>query len=742
MNTYEKEHQYELLYLEDTLSFIRHELEKESLNLDCSRSKVISARRDMWQEAAHFSNDFDKIPEMNQYLFEVNNQVSSYDQISNKLKKYKQMLDSPYFGRFDFQEAGYDDTDKIYIGLYNLIDNKTDSIYVYDWRSPIASIYYQHEVGRACYNSPTKIIYGDVLMKRQYKILNSELKYFFDSNLTINDEILQDVLSQNSSTKMKNIVETIQKEQDIIIRDAENELLIVQGVAGSGKTSIALHRIAFLLYRGMGSKISSNNVIIVSPNSYFSKYISGVLPELGENNVEQITFDDIAKKALKNNLTIENRSTQLENLISLDKHRASAIKLEEIKFKGSLQFVEILDRLIRYYEHHLIPFEDIYYDNKIIMTKQEIKNLFLNNKIGMSITKRLKRIENIILDKIHPLRKTRLCKIENIVQNSIGHELEIKSFSRLLSIKETKVFINHLHKFTQVDYFDLYKTIFNDNELFYKLSKGLTLPEEIKNILLNTKNNLNKDYISYEDCSPLIYLKLKLEDSKEFSEIKQVIIDEAQDYYPIQYAIFNLLFCKARYTVLGDFNQSLEKRGDKSIYDDLSKVLCKNKSIKLFLNKSYRSSTEINNFSQKILNNNQEFIAFERHEAAPKVVFKKNKESLYAAMADDIAYFKNLNCESIAVICKTQQEADEVYNKLKDLTDINLFNPEADKIQKNALVIPAYMSKGLEFDAVLVYNTSEDNYSSDFDRRILYIACTRALHQLALYYTGNRSSFI
>lgn len=742
MNSYEKEYQFELLYLKDVLTFIKHEIEKENLNLDYSRSKVICARNDMWEESAHSSDDFDKIPEMNQYLLEVNNQASGYYQTSNKLKKYNQMLDSPYFGRFDFQEAGYDDTDKIYIGLYNLIDNKTDSIYVYDWRSPIASIYYQHEVGKACYSSPDKIIYGDVLMKRQYRILNSELKYFFDSNLTINDEILQDILSQNSSAKMKNIVETIQKEQDIIIRDTENELLIVQGVAGSGKTSIALHRVAFLLYRGMGSKINSNNVIIVSPNSYFSKYISGVLPELGENNVEQITFDDIANKALKNNLTIESRSNQLETLISLGKHEASAVKSEEIKFKGSLQFVKILDRLIRYYEHHLIPFEDIYYDNKIIMTKQEIKNLFLNNKIGMSISKRLKRIENIIMDKIHPLKKSRLRKIENIVQNSVGHELEIKSFSRLLSIKETKIFMKRLRKFTEVNYFDLYKTIFNDDNLFYKLSKGLTLPEEIKKILINTKNNINKDYISYEDCSPLIYLKLKLEGSKEFSEIKQVVIDEAQDYYPLQYAVFNILFCNARYTVLGDFNQSLEKRADKSIYDDISMILCKKKCIKLFLNKSYRSSIEINSFSQKILKNNQEFVAFERHETAPKVVFKESKEALYAAIANDITYFKSLAYESIAVICKTQKEADEAYNKLQALTDINMFNPESDKIQKNAFVIPAYMSKGLEFDAVLVYNTSEDNYSSDFDRRLLYIACTRALHQLALYYTGKRSSFI
>jgi DNA helicase-2/ATP-dependent DNA helicase PcrA len=742
MNDYNFNNPEELLYLETTLNFIKKELTKEQSDLDVRTSNLIASRRDMWQESAHSSNDFDKVPEMTQYLSEVNSQTDNYDNTQKRIEKYIRVLKSPYFGRFDFQEEGLEGTEKIYIGTYNLIDYETDSILVYDWRSPISSIFYQCEIGKASYNSPVGIISGHIFMKRQYKIQNSKLKYSFDSSIRINDEILQEVLGHNSSSKMKNIVETIQKEQDIIIRDTENELLIVQGVAGSGKTSIALHRIAFLLYVGMESKISSSNVIIISPNSVFSKYISGVLPELGEENVDQTTFDDIVYKLLGTRFTIEYRNQQLESLITLNNHENINSRMEGIKFKGSETFIQILDRLIYHFEHSLIDFQDIYYDGKVIETKEQIKNLFLNNKIGMPISKRLKRIENRLLDKVHPLRKVRLEKIEKIVQNSIGHDLEIKSFSRLLSIKETKIFLERLHKFTKVDYMTVYKLIFNNKSLLLKLSNGLELPRDIEKIVLDTKEVLDKDHVYYEDCAPLLYIKLRLEGSKNFSDIRQVVIDEAQDYYPLQYQVFKLLFNDPRYTVLGDFNQSLEKQGDKSIYDDIQKILHKRRSVKLFLNKSYRSSVEINSFTQKILNNSQGFVSFDRHETEPIVIFKDSQESLDLAIVQDIDYYKRCGYESIAVICKTQQESEDIQERLRNLSNIKLLNIDDIEFQKGTLVIPTYMAKGLEFDVVLVYNVSKDNYTTEFDRRLLYIACTRALHKLAIYYTGEKSQWV
>jgi len=741
MNDYELNKQEEMLYLENTLNFLKKELDKDEYDINFRKRDLITSRKEMWQESVHFSNDLDRVPEMLQHLSEVDSQNYNYEKTFDRIKKYTRILNSPYFGRFDFKEDDYDDTDQIYIGLYNLIDKETSSILIYDWRSPISSMFYQCEIGKASYNAPFGIISGDIFMKRQYKIENSKLKYFFDSSITINDEILQEVLSHNSSSNMKNIVETIQKEQDIIIRDTENELLIVQGVAGSGKTSIALHRIAFLLYVGMGSKLHSNNIIIISPSSVFSKYISGVLPELGEENVEETTFDNIIVDFLDNRFIFENRKNQLESLI-INNNKDLNIKMENTKFKGSRTFVKILDRLIQYYEHNSICFEDFYYDGKIIETKEQLNNLFLNGKMDMPISKRLKRIESMMLNKLPPLRKVRIKKIQKIVQNSSGHELEVRVFSRLLSFKEDKVFLRRLYKSTRIDYSDLYKLLFNKTGLLLELSKGLELPKNIKQMILETTESLSKCYINYEDCAPLLYIKLKLNGSREFKDIRQVVIDEAQDYYPLQYEVFNLLFPKAKFTVLGDFNQTLEKRGDKYIYDDIEKILCKKRSIKLSMNKSFRSSIEINSFTQKILNSKQEFVSFERHESEPQIIFKANEKLLYNAITLDINSYKSHGYESIAVICKTEKETLMLQKKLSDLINITLLNIDATESTKGILAIPSYVSKGLEFDVVLVYNVSKDNYNSEFDRNLLYVACTRALHQLVLYYTGEKSEFI
>lgn len=677
MDNYQQNLQEEMVYLEKTVAFIRRELEVEAEGLSDTKRELIASRKDMWENTVHFSNDFARLTEINQYLSEVTNQTANYENKFKNVEKYKRIIGSPYFGRFDFVEDGCDNTEKIYIGLYNVMDPKTHSIYVYDWRAPVSSIFYRYELGIATYNAPVGTITGDVLLKRQYKIQNSKLKYFFDSSIRINDEILQEILSRNSSAKMRNIVETIQKEQDMIIRDTDNELLIVQGVAGSGKTSIALHRVAFLLYDGLSSNLGSNNVIIISPNAVFSKYISSVLPELGEENVEQTTFDDIVSNVFKDKLVVETRDMLLESMINSRDDIEWNVRRHSIDFKGSRTFMQILERLLWHYKHRIIAFEDVSFNGIILETRQQLKNRFLNNKIGIPMAKQLKRIENMILEKVHPLQKKRLERLEKIVQKSEGHDLEIKSFSRLLSIN-----------------------------------------------------------------APLLYLRLRIEGSDMFSEIRQVVIDEAQDYYPLQYEVFKLIFKEAKYTVLGDIHQTIEREADSSLYDDVSEILNKQKTSKLFINKGYRSSYEINTFTQKLLGLKQDFIPFERHEKEPMVVYKKTTELIDRAIIRDIASYIEQGYESMAVICKTQQEAEIVHSKLKNLIKIKLIKPHDGTVEKGVSVIPAYMAKGLEFDVVMVYCADKGNYSSEFDRKLLYIACTRALHRLVLYYTGAKSPFI
>ncbi|KGK91489.1 ATP-dependent DNA helicase [Desulfosporosinus sp. HMP52] len=742
MDSYQENHQEEIEYLKKTLAFIEEEVKKEEKNLEEKKSDLISAKKDMYENSVHISSDFESLVDINLHLMQVNNHISGYD--TRRIKNLKKMINSPYFGRFDFIEKGFNEKEKIYIGLYNLMDRNTGEVYVYDWRAPISSVFYRYELGEVTYDTPAGISRGDVSLKRQYQIRDSQLKYFFDCSVRITDEILQEVLSHNTCAKMKNIIETIQKEQDVIIRDRDHELLIVQGVAGSGKTSIALHRIAFLLYEGLNTNLRSKDVIIISPNSVFSHYISSVLPELGEENVRQSIFDDLVLEVLQGRFGKETREMQLEALIHSRVKIGDDCRKKSIDFKGSRVFKKILDRLLWHYAHRIIEFEDVYYNGTILATRQQLKNRFLHNEIGIPMAKQLKKIETIILQKVHPLQKKRLKRLEKIVEKSEGHEFEIKSFSRLLAIKQAVAFRERIQKFTKVDYGDLYKLLFATPGLLLKLSQGLTLPDSFEEIVSTTLQHLREGQVHYEDYAPLLYLKLKVEGNDVVSGIKHVVIDEAQDYTPLQYEVFKMLYDNATYTVLGDIRQAIEKPIDYSLYDDVSEILNKGKTIKLSLNKGYRSTCEINSFTQKLLgeDNQHDYCSIERYGEEPKVIQRETLEGIDQSIIADIGNYTEQGYESVAIICKTQEEAERVFSRLKKSVQLTLVKPQDGEVIKGALVIPTYMAKGLEFDVVIIYDVNKENYVSDFDRQLLYIACTRALHRLVIYHQGDKSPLI
>ncbi|MCE5220272.1 MAG: hypothetical protein LLF98_03110 [Clostridium sp.] len=292
MSSYDKEFKEEVLYLNNTISLINKNLKTELDKVTLVQKELIRVNRDMWENSVHYIDDIDRLADIKQDLSIIHITRADHDKIEKNIYKYKSMQSKPYFARIDFKE---DDevAEKIYIGFNNLLDEDAYEAYVYDWRAPIASIFYRCELGTASYKAPNGEISGEVLLKRQYEIKNGKLDCFIDSNLNIIDDTLREVLTKNTSSKMKTIVETIQREQDIIIRDIESDLLIVQGVAGSGKTSIALHRVAFLMYQGLITKLYSNNIIIISPNNLFGNYISDVLPQLGEENIKTVTFEYI-----------------------------------------------------------------------------------------------------------------------------------------------------------------------------------------------------------------------------------------------------------------------------------------------------------------------------------------------------------------------------------------------------------------------------------------------------------------
>ncbi|WP_313163317.1 AAA family ATPase [Sedimentibacter sp.] len=731
-------------YLNEVIHLLSYYLSIDTEKLAEQKSDLIEARKEMWENTTHTSADFDKLTDLNQYLSALQLQTLSYTELEKRIAKHERMLSNPYFARIDFTEEGYDDTEKIYIGLFNLMDDETHDIKVFDWRAPISSLYYRSEIGPVEYKAPSGKIRGIISLKRQYKITKGVLEYFFDSNVNIVDEMLMEALSKNMTSKMKTIVETIQKQQDLIIRDLKNDLLVVQGVAGSGKTSVALHRIAFLLYQGLNMKLSSNNVIIISPNTLFSKYISNVLPELGEENIREFTFENIFNKLFENNLSVKTKSENFENIICSETEKKRNFLRSYDEFKGSYDFMKIIDRFIYYFEHKLIPFEDVYFNGKIIENKQLIKAFLLSGKLNMSTSKKLKIIENRIMDKVRDHKNNRREKIEKAVSESNGHEFEIKSFTRVLAAKETNSLIERIHKFTEFNSYELYKKLFNDKDLFKTLGKGLNLPENIDEIIDYTYREINDPYnIPYSDGIALMYLKIKAEGVDTFSDIKQVIVDEAQDYYPMHYCVLKMLFREARFTIVGDVNQSIEKKSDLSFYDEIISIFNFEKSSKIYLNKSYRNSYEISKFSEKLLEEKSiDTEYFKRNEEKPEIIFEKTSENLDNRIVEDISKYKTQGYNSIAVICKNRKDASDLFFRLKSKIDIKLVDYVGEQNLTGVIIVPIYLAKGLEFDAVMIYEANDKNYNNIFDKKLLYVASTRALHRLSLYYTGKVSKYL
>jgi len=734
----------EIKYLNEILDLLKSMLEYERRQLENQKADLIQSRREMWENTSHTSADFEKLTDLNQYLSALQVQTLSYAELAKRISKHERMLDNPYFARVDFTEEGYDDTEKIYIGLFNLMDDETHEIKVYDWRAPIASLYYRNEVGPVEYQAPAGLIKGLVSLKRQFKINKGKLEYFIDSNINILDEMLMVALSKNMTSKMKTIVETIQKQQDLIIRDLYNDLLVVQGVAGSGKSSVALHRIAYLMYQGLNLNLSANNIIVISPNPLFSKYISNVLPELGEESINEYTFENIFVKLFGNNLSMKTKSENFDNIITAETEEKRNFQRSYDEFKGSFVFSKILDRFLEYYERKLIPFEDVYYNGKIIEKRELAKAFLLSNKLNMPIGKKLKIIESRIMEKVKDNRVERRNKIEKAVNKLNNHEFESMSFTRLLAAKETLALKERLKKYTEIDVFYLYKKLFSDISLFKNISKGLDLPENIDEIINYTRMALSDPYnLPYADGIALIYLKIKAEGSSLFSGIKQVVVDEAQDYYPVHYKILKDLYRYARFTIVGDINQTIEKSSDLSLYDDIISIFDFEKSNKVFLNKSYRSSYEIGRFSARLLGDENHAEFFKRNEEEPLILKAKEKSHLYDEIIKTIDKYNTEGFSSIAIICKDRKEAADLYFKLSTKIKIKLIDYlDYDSILEGNMILPVYLAKGLEFDAVIVYEANDEKYKSEFDKKLLYIACTRALHRLSLFYTGKLTRFL
>lgn len=720
MGNNQTEKAFEEKRLAQTISLAEEQLKQAKEAADKKKSEIIEAKKDVRENTEHgitslyTSDGFEALVELSQYINPVTDKIIDYEEEEHKILLLEKMIKSPYFARIDFKFDDEDEFEKIYIGRSSLRKNSYQEMYVYDWRSPIASIFYRFMTGEAFYDAPCGRVTGELNLKRQYEIKNGKLEYFFDSDVQIVDEFLRQLLSQNTTAKMKAIVETIQHEQDVVIRDMENDLLMVQGVAGSGKTSIALHRAAYLMYQGLQTKLSANNIMIISPNSIFEQYISNVLPELGEDNVISSVFEDILSELL-NGRKIQSRNDFLENLIVNSKYKE--ISRNSIEFKTSSFFREILDQFLIDIPRQWIEFEDVYYEGKCVVSGQILKDKILGRpETPLGI--KLEQLEDYILEQIFGTGKGR------------GHK------------EEKNLIKQEIQKFIKIDIVELYKILFSNEAYFYSLLQNSNPSQNIKNIWKYTKENLEADSLYYDDAIAIAYLYLKIYGTNKYKNIKQVVIDEAQDYYPLQYEIFNLVFSNAKFTILGDMKQTLAKKEDISFYEQIQKILNKKKSSLIMLDKSFRCTNEILNFSLKFIEQSSQIKSFNRNGDSPKVYIADNSEIFIDEIVKEIKLCQEKGFQSICLICKTEKNSTYLFNKIKHKLDIQLIKNGSASDLQGVFILPVYMSKGLEFDTVLICDADSQNYHDEDDKNLLYVACTRALHKLSLFCENEVSPLI
>lgn len=615
-------------------------------------------------------------------LAETEDKIKLLEKHMEKLSKQKPR---PYFARVDFKRNDGQE-DKFYIGLSHISDNGTPC--VLDWRAPISSLYYNYDEGEAEYECVDGTVKGEITLKRQFGISNGKLDYFVDTKQNINDEILQQTLSKNSSTKMQEIVSTIQKEQNAIIREEKYRTILVQGVAGSGKTSIALHRAGYLLFQHR-EEFSSNDVLILSPSNLFSSYVSEVLPELGEDNVIEMTFSHIAKTELKKK--IQPREKLIDEIYAQKDQK----KLNEIAYKSSFDFLnDLLEFLNKSYASLFDP-KDLAFKpkdadensyNAFVFTAEEMRHLYFDVFGSLPVNKRIEYMADHL--------------IERFGMNGEMSELIKPRFKWML------------YKFFPIS--DIYKIC----NVFYA-RMGMTQPDF--------------DTVPYEDAAALLVIKDYTQGLSHEYGVKYVIIDEMQDFTPAHFYFFNRIWDCPK-IILGDVNQCIEKTLSKNYLLELAKFL---KAKTIVLNKTYRATRQISQFSEKLIGL-KGVINFNREGKEPRVI-KTN--STCDALLNLINESKDKYTHT-AIVCKTGDEVAKIANMLRDKVNFELIVGSDESFDYPLILTTASTSKGIEFDYVIIPNVDEQNYHSPLDRNMLYVASTRALHELDIVYEGKKSKFI
>ena len=698
-------------YLAHVTGTLRHRITQLDDSIEAGQKEIEGMHEYYWENYTEMDQyGYENFDNQQALLHEIN---ASNEKIELR-RRFRKMMDSPFFGRVDFCYEGDDEPEIFYIGIANLAEENGGLPLIYDWRAPVSGLFYDFDKGPASYQAPLGEIHGDIAAKWQYKIRGGKMIYEFESDVKIDDEILKAELGSNGDVQLKNIIRTIQKEQNAIIRNTSDRIMVIQGAAGSGKTSIALHRIAYLLYHDR-KNLKSSSVLVLSPNGVFSDYISHILPELGEENIREMSFDLFAYKRLKNTVSdCEDRYDLIEPQIS------GLCDEELLKEKQSRDFLDRMEGYLAELEDSLMNFRDIEHRG-VVKKEQEIIELFYFKFMDIPLLSRMDAVAEYFIDEVETLKGFDLPEEERDAVKS--------RFYRMYETRDLYVLYNR----------------------FLRQEGFPALPQV----------QYEKRKLRYEDVYPVLYLKYRLETQQEDSGVRHLIVDEMQDYSMIQYLIIQRLF-KCKMTILGDREQTMD--GDQQdVLTFLPKIFGKDIR-RIVMNKSYRNTIEIASYANKLAGIT-EVELFERHgkpveekeftgltEALERVVKELRLEKQTVAEADEdmpenaasetdgTETGEELSYETAAVITRTADEAREAYYILQKKLEaegfdtkerLSLLHRDSTNFKKGLTVTTFYMAKGLEFDQVFSVFPGTDR--SPIVQRARYIAATRALHELYMY---------
>ncbi|MFR0608975.1 RNA polymerase recycling motor HelD [Limosilactobacillus mucosae] len=743
--------QYEQHHLEHVVKEVRKAEEKASGTIENAKRDVKGLSKqfnDIHMNTTTYSGMMDTAMSVRAQQQMLDERENSWQHAADRLSTLKRLEAKPYFARIDFLEKGAQKPETIYIGLASFSD-RPDHFLVYDWRAPISSIYYDGKLGPVTYETPVGKQEVDVRLKRQFQIEDGTIVTLYDTDEAVTDQMLLSALGTHSSTKMKSIVTTIQKKQNEIIRDAKDELLFVQGAAGSGKTAAVLQRVAWLLYRYRGN-LTASQVVLFSPNQLFNDYIDQVLPELGEHNMVQMTYFQYVNRRVPR-LHVQTLQQRFESSQAAVDQNINRLLTSLSSFKAVGAYAKALGQ-------RGLRFRNLMFHGKPFFTKEQIKTIYYsfnrNYNLGNRLDATKDALDHQLKSRVGGAMRSKWA--EAAVQSLSKEQMDAMMNNRPREFESDKQEYNFyakqivLKEFAPIHRAIRHNMWININAQYLLFLKALPKMVDLQKFDLTeqqwaafiekTTQNLKQRQISAAGISIYLYLYDLLTGKRGERDIRYVFVDEVQDYDAFQLAYLKFSFPNARFTLLGDLNQAIfTGANSRQLLRQLGTMFDPEKTKVVQLTKSYRSTKQITDFTKHLLKDGEKIEAFERQGERPTIFQLKDLNSAVSQVTAVLSDYQKQH-DAVAIIGKTLADSEQIHQLLiKQGIKATLIRTENQRLVDGVLVVPSYLAKGLEFDAVIVWDANDQKYHGDGERQLLYTICSRAMHALTIVSVGRAS---